>query len=456
MNDLAPPPPASRSAIEDMLAAGAADQAREAMARCLAADPLDAEGWFLQARCLEQCGRSTEAAEACARAITLWPDPVPVHRLQLRLARQAADPDAIRRALLALLAAQPDDPHLHGQLGRLLSERGDHRGAIPHLRIAAPVLLNENDAVWNYTAGLALTGLTRELIEAQPLLDRIADGMPVPYTPYRHLASAKLASLFDREEVLRAQDALEASPSWLPPAAVMDLVDAATATRTPFSLICLDQELAHFACLASLRCHLALRPRELLALCSPVWDHWFADPLDSVSPARIAVLAQQVAVALGEADLLGLPDAATLRLDNLHFGLLAEMRQAVPSRPGRFATSYRIAAHLHEIMPFLRSVLHGQPFLGLIGNFPDLESRLGRFCGIPETRTILLPAREPAAVPGLDLCEQALAGLAVPFPGAVFLVGVPGPFGPAFCGRIRQLGGIALDIGAVAAAWASR
>ena len=161
-------------------------------------------------------------------------------------------------------------------------------------------------------------------------------------------------------------------------------------------------------------------------------------------------------MALGEADLLGLPDAGTLRLDNLHFGLLAEMRQAVPLRPGRFATSYRIAAQLHGIMPFLRSVLHGQPFLGLVGDFPGLASRLGRFCSIPDTRTILLSGQEPAAVPGFELCEQALAELTIPFPGAIFLVSVSGPFGPAFCGRIRQLGGIALDIGTIAGAWASR
>ena len=456
MNDLSPPFPPTRSAIEDMLAAGAVEQACEAAIHYLAADPLDAEGWFLQARCLERCGRFPEATEACRRAMALWPDPEPVHRLQLRLARQAADPDAAHRALLALLALQPDDPHLHGQLGRLLSEQGDHRRAVPHLRIAAPVLLHENDVIWNYTAGLALTGSNRELIEAQPLLDRLAEGGPVPYTPYRHLASAKLTLMFDRNDVLRVQGALEASPAWLGPAAVIDLLAAAVAGHAPFSLVCLDQELAHFVCLASLRCHLALRPQELLALCSPSWSRWFGDTIASVGPARIAALARQVADALDQGDLLGLPDAETLRLDNLHFGLLAEMRQAVPLRSGQATTSSRIVDHLHEAMPFLRSVLHGQPFLGLVGNFSDLAARLGRFCGVSETRTVCLPEPGSSAGPVFDLCDGVLAELAVPFPGAIFLVAVPGPYGPAFCGRIRQLGGIALDIGAVAAAWAAR
>ena len=456
MNVLSTSPPASRSAIEDLLAAGAVDQAHEAAINHLAAEPLDAEGWFLQARCLEQAGRLAEAAEACNRALVLWPDPVPVHRLQLHLAQQAADPQTTHRALLALLAAHPDDPNLHGQLGRLLSEQGDHRGALPHLRIAAPVLLHENDAIWNYTAGLALTGLAHELVEAQPLLDRLAEGAPVPYTPYRHLASAKLALLFDRVEVLHAQDILENSSAWLKPTAVMDVIAAAVSQRVPFSLTCLDQELAHFICLTSLRCHVALRPQELLALCNPSWSHWFGDGLAAVDPARITGLGRQVATALGEADLLGLPDRETLRLDNLHFGLLAEMRQAAPLQPGQAAASYRIMAQLHDTMPFLRSVLQGQPFLGLVGDFPDLAARLGRFCGITDTRTILLPGRGSAAAPAFDLYEQALAELTVPFSGAMFLVAVSGPFGPAFSGRIRQLGGIALDIHVVAAAWASR
>ncbi len=455
MNELSPPPP-SRSAIEGMLAAGAAEQACEAMTRCLAAEPMDAEGWFLQARCLEQLGRLAEAAEASARAVALWPDPAPVHRLQLRLAQQAADAAAAQRALSALLAIQPDDPQLHGQLGRLLSEQGDHGAAVPHLRIAAPVLLHENDAIWNYTAGLALTGLFQELLEAQPLLDRMAAGAPAPYTPYRHLASAKLALLFDRADVIDAQRSLEASSHWQGPTGVMEAINTAVSQRAPFSLVCLDQDLAHFICFASLRCHLALRPQELLALCGPSWSRWFGDAVDAVDPGRIAALGRQVGAALQEADVLGVPDAETLRLDNLHFGLLAEMRPAAPLRPGQSATSFRIAAQLHEAMPFLRSVLHGQPFLGLVGNFPNLASRLGRFCGISDTRTVCLPEPGPAAGAVLELCDGVLAELSVPFPGAIFLVAVPGPCGPAFCGRIRQLGGIALDIGTVAAAWAAR
>jgi len=42
--------------------------------------------------------------------------------------------------------------------------------------------------------------------------------------------------------------------------------------------------------------------------------------------------------------------------------------------------------------------------------------------------------------------------LVVPRPGAVFLV-AGGLLGKLYCARVRQLGGIALDIGAIADAW---
>jgi hypothetical protein len=40
----------------------------------------------------------------------------------------------------------------------------------------------------------------------------------------------------------------------------------------------------------------------------------------------------------------------------------------------------------------------------------------------------------------------------VPFPGAVFLVAA-GLLGCVYCGRIRQLGGIAVDIDTIATRW---
>lgn len=48
--------------------------------------------------------------------------------------------------------------------------------------------------------------------------------------------------------------------------------------------------------------------------------------------------------------------------------------------------------------------------------------------------------------------DRTLAELSVPRPGAVFLV-AGGLLGKIYCDRIKQLGGIAFDIGAVVDAW---
>lgn len=440
--------PPSRMDIEEMLSDGRIDAARDAVAARLAADPADAETWFLHARILEIDAQLAASAEACDRAAALWPNIVPLRRLQLRLACIAANPDAAIPVLEALLTAQPDDPHLNGSLGELLARRGEHHRALPHLRIAAPVLLHENDTIWNYTAALALTGCYHELLDAQPLLDRMAAVSVAPYTPYRHLAAARLALQFDRQQTVQSQQAIEASPLWRDPTQTLGDIATAITTRTPFSLFCLDQELSYFICATSVPVHLLLRPPELSAMVSTVWSDWFGCSFEATAPADIALVARRVRSAIDEADLVGMPDAETLRLDNLHFGLLAEMRRAVSRRSDQALACSRIMRTLHETMPYLRPALQGLPFLGMVGAYPALAQRLGHFCGITETRTIPAPAADAASA------EQALAEITVPFQGALFLVGVAGPVGPMFCGRIKKLGGIAIDIGVLASKWA--
>ena len=108
--------------------------------------------------------------------------------------------------------------------------------------------------------------------------------------------------------------------------------------------------------------------------------------------------------------------------------------------------------------PFLRPMLQGLPFLGVIGPYPELARKLGRFYGIGELQTLLpdrLSPSEPGGTGGamLDELERVLSMLTVPFKGAVFLVVLGGPYGILFCGRVKSLGGIALDLCAVASSW---
>ena len=449
-----------RAAIMALVEADRLDEAAEAAAQLVRADPVDASAWLLQARILERQQRIAEALEATNRAISLWPDITPAHEIQLRLAQVVGDSGLAVRALHHLLIDRPDDPSLNSEMGAKLSERGEFDRAVPFLRIAAPVLLHENCSIWNYTTALGVTGRHHELIDAQPLLDRMAAEDPAAiYPPYSHLAAAKLAVGVDEIAVVATIEALQASPGWLDATQLYEHLKAAITRAEPFSLLRLDHALSRFVCYTSLRAHLVLRPPELLAVVDSVWPDWFGESVQAADAARLASIGRRLEAALKSADVLGLPTADVLRQDRTNFGFLAEMQRVALNRTGQSYTGFQYATALHEIVPFLRPMLSGLPFLGLVSPYPELVRRLGHFCGVKETQAITVSGTGRPGLAGesrLDHLEQVLQAIAVPFRGALFLVGVPGPYGILFCDRIRALGGIALDIGQVAAAWAGR
>lgn len=452
--------PPDRAMIAGLLEAGRLDEAAEAAARLLDIDPSDAGTWLLQARILERQQRVAEALEATNRAISLWPDITPAHEMQLRLAQAVGDTGLAVRALHHLLIDRPDDPVLNSEMAARLSERGEFDRAVPFLRIAAPVLLHENCSIWNYTTALGVTGRHHELIDAQPLLDRMAAEDPAAiYPPYSHLAAAKLAVGVDETAAVATIEALQASPGWLETGPLYKHLRAAVARAEPFSLVRLDQALSRFVCYTSLRAHLVLRPAELLAVVDSVWPDWFGDSVEAAGAARVASIGRRLEAAVRAADVLGLPTAEVLRHDRTNFGFLAEMQRVALNCTGQAFASFQDATSLHETVPFLRPMMSGLPFLGVVSPYPELARRLGHFCGISEAQAITVPgAGRPALVGSsrLEQLEQALEAITVPFRGALFLVGLPGPYGILFCDRIRSLGGIALDIGQVAGAWAGR
>ncbi len=445
--------------IREAIAAGRHDEASATTDQLLADDPEQAEAWLLRAQVLEHREQFDAALEASSRAIALWPDVTPAHRLQLRLAQHSGDPRLAIRALQHLLAAHPDDPRLNSEMGARLSQEGAFDRAIPFLRVAAPALLHENFSIWNYTTALSVTGHYRELIDAQPLLDRMAaEDAAAPYPPYCHLAAAKLAVAADRAAVVRTLEAARSSTGWLDTDALHARLSQAIGQREPFAIVRLDHALARFVCYTSLRAHLVLRPVEMAAVIDSVWQPWFGEPVEAAGAAQVARLGRAVEASVRGADVVGLPDAELIRHDHVNFGFLAEMQRLALDRDGAFA-SFRFAAALHQGVPFLRSLLHESPFLGVVGSDPDLAQQLGRFCNVADARTVLVPGGEtgPDAAPSrLERVERALSELAVPFRGALFLVAVPGPFGPLFCGRIKAEGGIAIDISEVASDWAAR
>ncbi len=426
--------------------------------------PADAEGWLNRALELERDGHPAASLEACRRAIALWPDIAPAYGLQLRLVQQQDDPHAHIGALRALLTTWPDDPMLNSRLGAALSREGQFAAALPFLRKAAPILQHENDTLWNYTTALAASGGYHELLAAEPLLDRLAEGYAGVYPPFAHLAAAKLSLACDREAAVAAVAKQESSSAWLRTETVLGRIGKAIATREPFTLLRLDYALARYCCSISPSAHRMLRPQELSAVLDSVWESWFGAPAENLGVLFLSRLELLFIDAIRSADVIGLPGAEQLRGEHYHFGFLAEMWKSLSSQNRQAFADHQIASLMHESVPFLRPLLSGLPFLGIIGPHPTLATRLGHFCGVGEMRAIMVPneaSRSLSDGPPMagflpERHQKVLDEIAVPFPGAVFLVSAPGPLGIAYCGRIKALGGIGVDIGALADGWATQ
>ena len=481
-----------------LITSGRPEAAEALVDALLAADPADAGAWFQQARLLAAAGACDDALSACRRAIDLWPDILPVCQLLVQLCDRAQEPgqpnpeirtpdqiapdqiapDLIARDQMAwaeriMLAAAPDDALLHNRVAARLCRAGDPLGALPHLRIAAPALGHRDSALWNYTSALTLTGGYHELLDAEPLLRNLAREVAPPFAPYVHLANAKLALQHGRDAVLGQLEALHHSERWLDGSGLASLLARSIARRRPFSMVLLTQAEARMATYASRQGGrhssghpgndggLGLHEDELSAVANSVWQGWFGRTIESAGAAAATRFGSLLLAALGQADVVGLADAAVLSAEMQVFGFLAEMQSLALRRADRHFAALDIMTDLHDAMPFLRPLLEGLPFLGHVGCHPDLAERLARFCRITETATWLLPAPldsvgVPMALreggPALERLDQVIESLVVPFEGAVFLVGA-GLLGAICSAHIRQFGGIAIPVDAIMSRW---
>ena len=369
--------------------------------------------------------------------------------------------EIVRGALEALLRLHPEDPQISNSLARTLCATGDFVRALPFLRIAAPVLRHHDESLWTYTTSLALTGGYEELLTVQPLLDDLAGTVPPPYGPYRHLALAKLSLEVNRERVLRQMREIEATDAWLEADALIACLGSAIAERRPFSFLRMFDGEARFLSYLSPRVQKVLRPQELSAMANSIWESWFKEIIEVFDPAEVLELGQAVLRATADADVLGIASSSLAGNDHYHFGFLAEMQAILLASKHRFYTNALVHHDLHRKIPFLRPLIQNQPFIGFVGCHPDLAERLAARFGIASHASFLVPGENgrtqlPADVLGTGhfplVYRRIMAELSVPFEGAVFLVAA-GLLGKVYCARIKELGGIAIDIGALADGW---
>jgi hypothetical protein len=118
-----------------------------------------------------------------------------------------------------------------------------------------------------------------------------------------------------------------------------------------------------------------------------------------------------------------------------------------------------------SLLPFYFELLERLPYVGFVTCYENLASRMAKRCSIGRTETFVVPMQASIAYqtkkspdmtedighfPGVY--ERILDSLLPPHKGAVYVVAA-GILSKSYCSRIKERGGIALDVGSVADVW---
>ena len=310
-----------------------------------------------------------------------------------------------------------------------------------------------------------LTGETRyaDVLTTAALIGSFDDGCVSKRTMLT--GHARLALTYERATEIAAAERRERSQDWLSPDALLATIREHLDERRPFSFIRLGDGEARFLIAARPDLRPQLAEAEAHAIGEVVWDNWFGEPLAAADPMALASLASDFGDAVRNADVIGVSDATRLRQDTGHYGYLAVqehwLRGVAEERGGMHWASAFAHRDLERASPGLAALLKGQDALGVISPHPGLARRLAERFAIAEILDIVIPAegRLPTASQSRaggrhfpEIYRHVLATLDLPRPGCLVLV-AGGLLGKVYCDRVRALGGVALDIGALADAW---
>jgi hypothetical protein len=355
------------------------------------------------------------------------PGHVEANTLRTEFLRFHATHPEVARTFDLVLA---DDWTQHFRHLRALSEIGDFQGVLAHVSGLAP----EPDSELAFHAAV-------------------------------FAGHAKLALATDTTRAVAKAAAMESAAAWLDPARLTARLRDAIRARQPLSMIRLGDGEARFLALTDPWASSLISPREASCIVSVIWRNWFGQPIESADPADLTALSARFVEALEGADILGVSTAPRYEKDTFHRGYLALLERAVDRvvaiHPEISLTHAFANILLHRRSPFYAELLSGLDFLGVISPHAGLAACLATQHRIAAHREYLVPGEtrlpEVAQVRGAmphfpDRYRQIMTDLRVPRPGAVYLVAA-GLLGKIYCQRIRQLGGIAIDVGSVADAW---
>ncbi|MDR3530159.1 MAG: hypothetical protein P4L90_06365 [Rhodopila sp.] len=479
--------------------AGNAKAALDAVQEIVPLFPNNVNVLHVAGMCLRDAGRSGDAQAMFERVFAITPR---FHYTELEVADLYAlrgDVEAARTWFARAIETEPSHAPSYMRAAAFERGLGNHRSALLLLQ-RAHELQPEDPDVARRLADVMLYHARREdallVLEAIVRSDRASDDTIVHYlrlcsemghydrvlawndataaTPpgkalhfHRSLMAghAKLATRFVKDDILREATARERSPRWFDGPAIETALRVVIANRQPFSLVRLGDGEGRFLCATDPWLSEIVTAEEAATIGGSIWSNWFGHELTTISPPMIGRLRNQLEVSLENADVIGLPLAERLNIDGYHFGYLAYLERHVSAvlvrRPAIAATDAFVNLILHRLSPFYRQVLAGLDFLGVISPHPELATRLGGLFNIGELVSYVVPGemRLPDHVrrqsgdghfPGRF--DALMTNISVPRSGAVFLVAA-GLLGKIYCARIKQLGGIAIDVGSVVDAW---
>jgi hypothetical protein len=318
----------------------------------------------------------------------------------------------------------------------------------------------EGDFLTSYSDLLA----DPELHDDPPLPDGPI-GMPHWWRVATHAAQVRLAHFYPAAPLIARAEAREASDRWAGIDHIQSYLTQRIATGDPFSWIRLGDGEARLLMHLHPALRTALPDREARAVARQIWYVWFGQDIERIPRQDLAAIGKRLEQAIRNADLLGVTSAERLAGDAVHYGfcagLEAYLTPLLTDQPQKMLSDALLPVMLNERDPFLGSLLRGLDFVGVISPHADLAERLQRHLGLGTVASYILPGesrlgriseQENRGMHFPGVYDHILATLSVPRRGAVFLV-AGGLLGKIYCDHIRQLGGIALDIGAIADAW---
>lgn len=412
------------------------------------------------ARSLASMGRSAEA-RACHAAALLRAQPDAA--LLIEHATLAAD-DGDVRAALAIAVLAPTWPvsshHKLADQGRLLAAQGRKELALAAFAAAFAGGARE-PATLDF---ISEHGRALPAVLSLPYAPDVPGGPDLAAAAAMMAAEAALTASADLPLLLSTMTAREHGAAWLRPQGLANRIAHAIAERRPFSYVRLGDGEARFLLARKPLLRPGLDAVAAATVGGFIWSIWFGTSIDDVPAPLLDRLELAFDAAVAEADVLGVPIAERLATDRAHAGYLVALERYVAGLPPRAERHWTDASNNLVVEagdPFFSRLLSGIDFLGVVSPHRELAARLGRRLGIAHVASIVIPGEgrlgrvEESADRGQHFpaaYERVMRTLEVPRPGAVFLV-AGGLLGKIYCNRIRGLGGIALDIGALADAW---